>query len=358
MNASNVDISTYAPHFEVDMNGRTLGAEVSKIISSITVEQDIDKTNNFRFVVQDEFNDGRFKWLGDDLFKYGNNVTVKLGYVGNAPRMLEGRIQNIAPSFFTGSAPTFTVEGTDKAYKFLLEKSEPNEFKDKSDSQIVKAIAAMAKLKADVDTTTPTFPVKKKKGGESYLKFIQGLVSGNENFEFYLSGQSLFFKKAKKDKKAQFTCKWGEELINFTPTLNTSQAVSEVVVRSWDRTGKKKIEVRVKAGEEKKQEKNKKAGSQIVKEIFGDVVKVITERPVRSEKEARRIALAELEKSSDSLVKGSGEIIGNPDIKPGICIYLDGLGKWFSGKYYVEKVSHVISGSGYRTKFDVRRNTL
>lgn len=352
------EVSYYAPAFEVEINGRKLVAEVSKIISSITIEQEFNKTNNFRFVVQDELRDGQFQWLGHDLFKYGNKVSIKLGYVDNMHQMMVGQIQNISANFFTGVAPTFTVEGVDNAYKFLMEKSKPKIFKEKTDSEIVKEIAGMIHLKPVVDDTEHIHPIKKKKGGMSYFKFLKNLASRNDRFEFYLSARNLFFVKAEKDKEAILSLGWGKELINFRPSLNTSQAITEVIVRSWDRQGKKAIEASERAGKEKKQEKGKRLSSQIAREIYGEVVKVITEIPVRSVDEAKRIALAELERASDNLIKGSGETIGIPEIKPGVCIELEGLGDWFSGKYYVEKATHTIDNNGYRNTFEVRRNTL
>jgi len=352
------DTSYYAPAFEIEMNGKKLEAEVSKIISSITIDQEINKTNNFRFVVQDEFMEGEFRWLGHKLFKFGNNASVKLGYVGNMHQMAVGQIQNISANFFAGVAPTFTVEGVDNAYKFLMEKSEPDTFRDKKDSEIVKEIAERAHLKPVIDDTVQVSPIKRKKGGESYFRFIRNLASGNDDFEFSLAGRSLFFVQAKKDKEAILSLEWGRELISFRPALNTSQAVTEVVVRNWDRQGKRTIEARVRAGEERKQERERQSSSQIAREIYGDVVRVITERPVRSVDEARQVALAELERASDNFIKGSGETIGIPEIRPGVCIELEGLGAWFKGKYYVEKVTHKINSSGYRTTFEVRRNTL
>jgi phage protein D len=353
-----VEARYYAPEFAVEINGRELAGEVSSVISSITIEQEIDKTNNFKFVVQDELRDGEFQWLGNDLFKYGNNVSIELGYVSNRPQMMEGQIQNISANFFTGTAPTFTVEGSDKAYKFLKANSDAKIFRKKTDSQIVKEVADMAHMESVIDDTKLINPIKRKRGGQNYFKFLTTLARANKGFEVSLSGRTLYFIEANKDKDAILSLKWGKELISFNPALNTSQAITEVIVRSWDRKGKKTIEARIKAGQEKKQEGNKQLASQVAREIYGDVVKVITEQPVRSVDEAKRIAMAELEKGSDNFIKGSGETIGIPQLRPGVCIELEGLGDWFEGKYYVEKVVHTIDGSGYRTKFDVRKNTI
>ncbi len=355
-----VDVSYYAPTVEVKINGKELKAEVSKIISSLTIEQEINKCNNFRFTVQDELKGGKFKWLGDDLFKYGNDISIKMGYSNKKSKMLEGKIQKISANFFQGLAPTFTVEGMDSAYKFLMEKSDAETFKEKTNSEIVKSIAGKVHLKPVVEDTKHVYPIKRKKGGEPYFEFIERLAKESENFEFYITDEKLFFAKPKtaKEKKPILTLRWAHELISFQPTLNTSEPYTEVIVRSWDRKGKKKIEASAKAGEEEKQEGDKQSSSKIAKKIYGDVVKVVTETPVKSVKEAKKLALSKLKEASDNFIKGQGETIGVPEIKPGVLIEIQGLGEWFSGKYYVEKTTHTLDSSGYRTSFHVRRNTI
>ncbi|MCP4367929.1 MAG: phage late control D family protein [Deltaproteobacteria bacterium] len=359
MVSSKVSLSHYVPEFTIEINGKETSADVSKNITSITVDQVLNKPNNFSFKVQDDSKGGRFQWLGHDVFKFGNDVTIHMGYVQNMHKLIEGKIQNIKASFSKGLAPTFTVEGSDNAYDFLMGKSDPRVFNKKKDSDIVKEIAQIGKTKltAVVDETKEVFPKKTKKGEKSYFAFLKELAESN-GFEFYLEGRRLFFVKAKREQDPMCTLKWEEELINFQPTLNTANLITEVIVRGWDKKRKKLIEAKAKAGSETKQEKKKQLSSKIAREIYGDVVKVITDRPVCSVQEAKKIAESELDKASDKFIKGSAEIIGNPEIKTAVCVMLEGLGGWFSGKYYIEKVTHSINSSGYRTKFEAKRNSL
>ena len=368
MVVSKTDISHYAPTFIISINGKKFSADVAKTILSLTVDQELNKVNNFRFEVQDEFtpnsqdnsNIGPFKWLGHDIFKYGNNVSIEIGYLYNMHKAVEGKIQNISANFSGGAAPTFTVEGSDSSYEFLTKRSESKVFKDKKDSDIVKEIAQMegANLESMVDDTEEVFCRKTKKGGKSYIDFLKEITESNPDYEFSLSGRKLLFVKAKKDKDPLLTLNWGKELINFRSDLDTSRALTEVKVRGWNRTKKKLIEVSAKVGEETKQENQKQLSSEIAREIYGEVVEVVTETPVSSANEAKKIAKSKLEKASNNLVKGSAETIGIPELSPAACVNIEGLGNWFSGKYYVEKVTHVIDSNGYRTKFEGHRNSL
>jgi len=53
-------------------------------------------------------------------------------------------------------------------------------------------------------------------------------------------------------------------------------------------------------------------------------------------------------------LKVSGQVIGLPDLRPGYNVELQGLGKRFSGTYYLLKVEHTLGNSGYLTSFEGR----
>jgi phage protein D len=365
MALSAVDISTYAPRFEIIVNGSRLSADVSHVISSLEIEQELNKMNSFKFQVQDEYAPAGaqgaqsarpFRWLGHPLFKFGNDVSLSLGYL-TLQKMTQGKIQNISASFTHELAPTFSVEGADSAYVFLTTPSDVEPYRDKTDSDIVSQIANQAQLTADVDATSEVFPVKIKQGGKSYLQFIEELAKSN-GYEYSLSGRTLSFVRPKTDRPPDMSFTWGRNLLSFNPRLRTDAVYTEVIVRAWDRSGRKMIEARANAGDEHQQESQKQFGSQVAQQIYGQAVRVITDRPVTSQAEARKIALAELQRSSDGLIEATIEMVGRPDLRPGTRIQLDGVGEWFSGKYYVNKATHRISNQGYRTSCEMKRNAL
>lgn len=357
MSFSSVDISYYAPEFKVFINGSQLAGEMSKTILSIRVDQAMNRLNNFSFDVQDEFCDGRFKWLGHDLFKYGNDITIQLGYANNLADFLKGKIQNIHAQFNQGINPHFTVEGSDSAYQFLMNNSVPHEFVDKTDSQIVQEIAWNAQLQAQVEDTTMTHSTKFKESGVTYFSFLEELANEN-GFQLSLAGRELYFGPSRPPSDTVVELAWGKELISFSPEINTSQAVSEVIVLGWDRNQRETIKGHARAGDEENRQDGSLTASQLAREIYGDIIKVITDQPVTSNEEATQLAVSTLEQISSNLVQGSGETIGNPEIKPGASIHLSGLGEWFSGGYVVESASHQINENGYRTNFTVKRNCL
>ncbi len=82
---------------------------------------------------------------------------------------------------------------------------------------------------------------------------------------------------------------------------------------------------------------------------------VVVDAPVLSQEEAKKLAVSLLQERSYEYITGTGEVIGLPDLRPGQNLELQGLGRRFSGTYYVTHVVHTLNASGYLTQFTVRR---
>jgi phage protein D len=351
--------SYYAPQFKVKIEGEDLSAEALGSITSITVTKKMGQADHFSFEVQDELKDGEFKWLGTKSFKYGNKVNISMGYVDNTTLTLTAHIDSIVPKFNSGVMPTFTVEGKDKGYVILAEKSDYKVYNQKKDSDIVSSIATEVGLSATVDDTGGTPPEKKeKKGGISNLQFIQKMVEDNKGYEFFVSDGTLYFRKSKTKDEPAITLEWGKHLISFDPKMDFSAIVTEVTVKWWDEKEQKAIEGKAVSSDEVAIGAGKTA-AKAAKDIFGDQVKIITDQKVESNDAAKSLAQSILQKQNKNFITGQGKTPGIPDLVPGIMIKVDKLGTWFSGKYYVESTTHTIdTGSGYQTTFNVRRNTV
>jgi len=153
-----------------------------------------------------------------------------------------------------------------------------------------------------------------------------------------------------------YVFEWGKSLINFNPVLKLGQQVSKVTVRGWDPRTKKPISYT--AGPDdlpKSSGGGGESGPEIAGKRLGDKQDVIVDQPVSTIEEARELAMSRMRERAYDYLTGSGQVIGLPDLRPGDNVELLGLGKRFSGSYYVTKVEHSLGGSGYLTQFDVRR---
>ena len=136
-----------------------------------------------------------------------------------------------------------------------------------------RAIASRANMIPEVDDVDrePT-PSKIKIGGKSYFDFITDLASDN-GYEFHLAGTRLYFRSADRRRAPMMTLGWGKHLISFRPVIDTANAVTQVIVRGWDRQRRRTIEATVNAGDEERTEEGGQLGSEVTRGFFGEVTK-------------------------------------------------------------------------------------
>jgi phage protein D len=349
----------YAPRFEVEIENKKLDPVISKAIMDVSIEEKINDGASVSLTVHDEFDMARqeFKYLDHPIFKTGNKIAIKLGYGDKLYAMFMGTITAIEPSFFSGETPTLTLEGQDTSNDFIKKSSPEMEFVNKTNSEIAGTIAKKAGLLCVIDKTDDVFPNKKKDNNETCHAFLEQLAKESGR-HYSLQGRTLYFVKSVSDKEEIVTLELGKDLISFNPAMRITQLFSEVEVRCNNPADPEKpfIGKAPKPGAEKDKEPGKKKGSSIAKERYGPLVKVISNISVKSKTQADEIARLELDKASRTLIEGRGECIGIPQIRTGVSIKLNKIGKRFGGRYYVTGTTHTINDSGYRTRFIVTRD--
>jgi hypothetical protein len=352
-------MSFYAPRFEVEINSSRLAADISKAIMDVTIDEKLDEGASFHFTVNDEFDMAKqqFKWLDHPLFEVGNTVRIKIGYGGDMQEMVLGRISSIEPSFFSGDLPTIVITGQDLSYD-VMKRATPEKSFTVSYSEIARKIASEAKLQAVVDDTPVFEPLITKNNDEKYYDFLEALAA-KVGFTFAIDRRTMYFIKPRDDRKEILSLALGKDIISFSPRMNTTGLVTEVEVRGHNpQDPNTPIVGRAPAGSERTLEPGKQTASQFAAGHYGEIKSVLTGLIVNSVEHANAIAQSELNRRSDTFIEGDVDSIGIPQIRPGVTIKLEKVGRKFGGKYYVKETSHSIGNSGYRLHFKVKRNAI
>ena len=82
---------------------------------------------------------------------------------------------------------------------------------------------------------------------------------------------------------------------------------------------------------------------------------VVSNEPQPTPQQAERRALAILSDRLKEMVTAQGTTVGLPDLRAGQRVLIKGVGKQFSGIYFVTDTTHTIADSGYTTSFSARR---
>lgn len=351
-------MSYIAPNRTVKIEGKELLEDISGDIISVSFEDHASDVDMATLVV----NNKDSKWVDSDMFDKGKSIEIYMGYGHATKRMFKGRIVRPELSFPEDGVPTLTVRGYDLSYQMRRSEEKTNTtWQSITDSQLAQKIASKYGFKTSqmvIDETKDIIPYIAQ-GNLTDWEFLKERAE-RIGFELYVELDEFHFHKPKDYvKKIPGTFEYRRNLRSFEPRLTTAEQVSKVVVKGWDE--KKKSPIVAIATSETTTERpvlGKQSGSDFVKEDFGEGVKILHDRMPTSQKEAEEIAKAYFKHKEYGLIEAHGACIGEPELKAKSLITIDGVGKKFSGTYYVTRVMHTLDDSGYLSEFECKRNAI
>jgi phage protein D len=369
----------YVPQVSIIVDDQNVTANILPDVLELRVTLQKDElggftmqlANHFEVPTQGETDDSgkdagrRFRHSDEKLLDVFKTISIQMGYVGRMSTMFVGEISMLQPSFPSSGMPTFTVTGIDMLNKLRRTRPNGNETKayhNKADWQIAEQIAKRHDLVLSKDSTRDgeRHPQVMQRDQDD-LKFILYLAKRND-FECTViidnAKPALYFGPPR-DKRGpqavqQIGLAYGESLISFTPKLTVGKLVSKVTVRAWDARKKTAFDYTATLNDIPKTGSGK-TGPDLLEEKGGAKEDRIVDRVVQSQEEAKKLAIQLLTETANQFLTGSGEAMGEPKIRPQTNLEITGLGRRFDGVYYVTKVEHVYSASGYTTSFDVER---
>jgi phage protein D len=378
------DPDRYAPEFEVFIEGVEADPTTKNDILDIKVHRDIDEMSGFDLELNnwDDVN-LTFKHSDSREFKLGSRVSVRLGYADKLITVATGTVSTLAPKFPDGASPTVSVSGVDGMLK--LKDRKPTKEEDKifprmADWEIAERIAGRNQLRVVTTREGPIHDlvVQKNQDDASFLMERAKRL----DFDCFIlpdpdTGQeTLYFIKPTDGRDGRpirlfrLTYQPGlttgptalpeglvPNLLDFTPTLTVSQQVSKLTVRGWDPRTKQVLEFTASA-EDLPAGQNSAGGEngpQAADSAAGGRQEVLVDAPVTSQQEARELAIALLRERSYEFITATGRVAGLPELRPGDNLEIFGLGRRFSGTYFVKRVEHTLGSNGFFTTFTGRR---
>jgi uncharacterized protein len=358
----------YVPAFQVTLRGRPLDQAVVRDVIRVEYSDDVEALDSFSLTINNWDAETRFfRYSDGDLFLPGAGLELDMGYVGGTGmrRLLTGEITGLGPSFPAAGQPTLAVDGLNRLHR-LREKQESRSYDGRTDSEIARQIAGRLGIQI---RTEPNAERQEERYGHlfqdnqydilfllnrarsiGYELLVEETAAGEPRLYFGPSDQV--------GPRPVYQLNYGDSLIEFQPTLTTANQVGEVVVRGWDRVRKRAIEGRAKRSELRTKGVGERGGQPVIEQSFNQRHEVIVDLPVNSRQEAKTLARETLERIAKDMVKGSGSVVGLPDLRAGSVVVLDGLGTRFSGRYFVTKTTHSIDDGGYTTRFECRREEV
>lgn len=352
--SARTNFDTLIPEVSVLINGREMPHEVLADLVSASVLEDVEATSMFTvtLLAWDSMTE-KVKWIDDSLFAEGNPVEIKMGYRDDLKSLLVGEITGLEPEFFHHEPPTLTVRGYDKRHR-LMRKRETKSFVNMKDSEIAEQIATHAGIRVEAQDTRISLDYVLQHN-QTNLEFLQQRAD-KIDYELAVEGEILHFRPRPNHQSEVLKLTRQVELLEFFPRLNTLNQHQEVTVRGWNPKAKQEFVSQTTGLDGNKLMKGATSGPERVRKAFGGTGDVSVDVPVASQEEADQLAKSWFARMALGHVAGEGTCIGQPVMRAGSVVQIDGLGERFSGLYYVISVEHSYKPTrGYRTAFSVKR---
>lgn len=357
----------YVPAFSVRIGERSLDRETIHDITQVSYKDDIKEIDSFDITINNwDAKNRKFKYSDERLFDPGQKVELRMGYFkrGDMRLMLTGEITSLRPSFPSGGAPTLVISGLNVLHR-LRQRQESHHYENRNDHQIAQQVAGRLNLPIRLEESAPG-------GRETHRYILQDnqfdilfLMERARRIGYDLiveerpqGGSQLYFGPSVNVQRPIYELKYGHTLIDFSPTLTTANQVGQVTVRGWDAVRGQPIQGSASRQQTRSRGLGRNGGEEFIEPAFNQREEVIVNQPVNSTQEAETLARETLERIVKDMVKGSGTVVGLPDLRAGSVLYLSGMGTRFSGRYFVTRTTHAIGDSGYTTKFECRREEL
>lgn len=381
----------YAPEFKLLINGSSAPSALRACTSSVSYQTGLDGVDRVELTLANE----NLRWLDHPLLALGNQLSVSMGY---APDSLEqvfvGEIVGQSPTFPSGGGPTLNVVAQDRRHRmqqgtqvrwfaiptpcfgnfpipdmtvaglvtaeqFLIPVFDPV-------SAAIAVFLSGVEMAVTFDDPDARQKIIRQQAGETNFNFLSRLCREN-GWEMIMDhsgpvgGYALRFFSLASRLTPEVTLKYGRSLIDFTPRISIVGQIAAVSCRFW------KPELNMEFTVTVSWDWDRSALNLTITPGYGlpspepssessgkNTSVMLVEEPL-NHLSAPRVILSKLLAKLNQRLTGSGSTIGDPRIKAGAVLRLEGLGERFGGFYRVTSATHTIDSGGYRTSFEVRK---
>lgn len=331
--------------FRVLVNGSVMSKEMLADVIGIVVDQRLHMPAMFEIHLHlDPF---EMKWIDGDAIGVGKEVEIFVGNASDQKSLIVGKITSIEPNL-DEQMPTLVVRGYDASFG-LHRAGKTRTFLNVTDSDLASKLASESGLTADADATEQTFEYVIQHAQTNY-EFLLSRAR-RIGYEMFVDKKRLIFRKPKPT-GAAVALEWGRNLQVFRPRLSIAEQVDNVTVRGWDVKTKKEIIGKATSSKEAAKIGEVRLGSSLASQTWGAATHFITDHPVDTQGVAEHLAQSTLDDLTASFVHATGRCNGDPKLKAGGQISVQGVGNRFKGTYYLTAVEHRIStADGHITSF-------
>lgn len=371
----------YAPDFDLSIDGEPAPAALRASITSVSLQDGLEGADRVELSLVNE----NLRWLDHPLLNLNNELTLRIGY---APDPLEqvfvGEIVGRSATFPSGGMPTLTITAQDRIER-MQKGTKARWFAIPSPyGNIALPDAAAASIASLENGLLPIFdPISaalsvllvgaqsaaafsgmgefqkiiRQQIDESDYDFLTRLAREN-GWEMFvehrgpLGGRQLRFMSLLSNLSSDLTLKYGQSLIDFSPRLSTVGQLVSISAYIWIAPIKTAFTISVGWDWDR---------MSLTLEIVPSLIplgkgpsKFLIEDPVTPVSAPRKI-ISELIPRLNERLTASARAVGDPRIRAGVVVGIQGVGTEFGGLYRITSATHTLDSGGYQVSFEMRK---
>jgi phage baseplate assembly protein gpV/phage protein D len=332
----------------ITVAGRVLDEVLMDQFLDLRVDRALNRTGSAEM----RFRDPLFLVIDADTFAVGKEVEVHFPTVtGSHESVFKGEIVAIGADEGPSGGNELTITAYDKSHRLGRTTGIKSALDQKYDdvlSSIIGEIGLSAQI-TELDAITYKYLMQ----ATTHRAWLDALVRRSGG-EWYVDGTNFIVRPRAAGAATGPTVKYRLDLQRFRVRYSAVDQLPSLDVHGWDPQSKAPLSATVTgplANPPGASTAPLRSGSKNAAHGFGGKL-ISAGNVVESADEATKLAQSLAGQVAGNEMTARGEVIGNPLIKPGTKLGVDGVGTKLSGMYYLTAVEHVFhASSGYVTRF-------
>ncbi len=335
---------------EISLGGR-LSRDLRARVERVTVESQ----RHLPSMCLLEFLDPAREVIDDAALRPGQDLKIESSPAGDDPglpvpeTLFEGEIVAVEATIAHGDSRV-AVRAYDRGHR-LHRRRRSRTWLNQSDADVVRAIARDHGLTADVGSTG---------GSHDYLCQHQQtdwefLVSraAEIGFEIVMEGDKLrFHKLGESTSPMPVTLELPDTLLSFRSRVTGAEQYGDTDYQGWEPKDPDEVAGSASARSENSPGERSFAADQLAGG-FGTSEDVSSYPPLDTQNAAERWATGRRAHSMGVAYEAEGTCFGQPKMRAGSKVRLEGIGTRFAGTYLLSTVKHVFDAQGFITHFAI-----
>lgn len=345
----------YAGFYAITINDTALSSELVAMTTDVRVESNLNLPTLFEI----KLNIADFLTELDLLnIAPGDSVSISMGLTELQP-LVVGRITELDINL--NDEPVLLIRGYDDLYRLhfgLYTRA----FYDSTDIQMAQTIARELELEmgmsedalAETESISYAYVLQNNQSNYDFLRQRAALI----NYEMLIDQGKFWFRPSQEGLAPSKTLSYPENLLSVELNLRVLTQGSTVTALSWNMLTKETVQASTETATPQEYMQGETVGQTISLQFPAAPVQ-LAEVSTTAITGLETIAKAQYQRLLSYFIGGEVVCEGDPGLRAGTNLLLQGLGTRFSGLYYITETQHLYAEQeGYQTRLKVRRTGI